>query len=136
MGTLDGKTAIVTGGGGCGMGSAISRQFAAEGAAIVISDIDAESAERVAADIRTQGGRALAVPTDVSNAGEVERMVERAVAEFGRIDVLANHAGIRSGGPIEQMTEAQWDRALGIHLKSAFLCSRATVLHGWGVQTR
>ena len=54
MGTLDGKTAIVTGGGGRGMGSAISRQFAAEGAAIVISDIDAESAERVAADIRTR----------------------------------------------------------------------------------
>jgi 3-oxoacyl-[acyl-carrier protein] reductase len=136
VGTLDGKVALVTAGGGRGMGSAISRQFAAEGAAIVIADIDAESAERVAADIRARGGRALAVPTDVSNAGDVERMVARAVAEFGPVSVLANHAGIRTGGPIEEMTEAQWDRALGVHLKGAFLCSRAIVPHmkaqGWG----
>jgi 3-oxoacyl-[acyl-carrier protein] reductase len=136
MGTLDGKVAIVTGGGGRGMGSAISRQFAAEGAAIVIADMDAESAERVAADIRTRGGRALAVPTDVSSAGDVERMVAWAAAELGPVGVLANHAGISSGGPIEEMTEAHWDRALGVHLKSAFLCSRAVIPHmkpqSWG----
>jgi 3-oxoacyl-[acyl-carrier protein] reductase len=136
MGVLDGRVAIVTAGGGPGMGQAISKILASEGAAVVVPDISAESARRVADEINGSGGRALAVPTDVSKAAEVEAMVAAGVREFGPIGILINHAGILGAGPIETLTEDQWDRSLGVHLKGAFLCTRAVIPHmkaqGWG----
>jgi 3-oxoacyl-[acyl-carrier protein] reductase len=127
MGMLDGRVAIVTAGGGPGIGSAISGALAAEGAAVVIAEIDPERAAQAAGQIEAAGGRALSVPTDVSKGADVEQMVEQAVRAFGKVDILANHAGISPSGPIEGITEEMWDRALGVHLKSAFLCSKAVL---------
>jgi 3-oxoacyl-[acyl-carrier protein] reductase len=136
MGTLDGRVAIVTAGGGPGIGAAMCRALAQEGAAVVVADIDAARAEGVADEVKAAGGRALGVPTDVSNGDAVRAMVEATVTAFGRVDILANHAGVIPGGPIEEITEAMWDRAIGVHLKGAFLCSQAVLPHmkaqNWG----
>jgi 3-oxoacyl-[acyl-carrier protein] reductase len=136
MGFLDGRVAIVTAGGGGGMGSAISRAFASEGAAVVIAEISKDRGEAVAEGIRKSGGKALAVQTDVSKSDQVQRMVDTAVSEFGPVGILVNHAGILGSGPIETLTEAQWDRSIGVHLKGAFLCTKAVIPHmkaqGWG----
>jgi 3-oxoacyl-[acyl-carrier protein] reductase len=136
MGVLDGRVAIVTAGGGPGMGQAICKTLAREGCAVVVADIDAGRAHAVASAIGAAGGRALAVEADVSEAEAVDRMTTRAVEAFGPVGILVNHAGVLPGGPIEAITEAVWDRAMGVHLKSAFLCSRAAVPHmraqGWG----
>jgi 3-oxoacyl-[acyl-carrier protein] reductase len=129
MGLLDGKVAIVTAGAGAGMGSAISRTFAREGAAVVIADVAKDRAEALASEITRAGGRALAVPTDVSKTAEVARMVETAVREFGPVGILVNHAGILGSGPIEELTEDKWDRSIAVHLKGAFLCTKAVVPH-------
>jgi 3-oxoacyl-[acyl-carrier protein] reductase len=129
MGNLDGRVAIITAGGGPGMGQAISKAIAKEGVAVVIADIDAARADRVAREIKEAGGTALAIATDVSCAADVARMVEQTVGAFGTVSILANHAGIPPSGPIEKITEVMWDRALGVHLKGAFLCSQAVIPH-------
>jgi len=136
MGVLSGRVAIVTAGAGPGMGSAFSKALAKEGAAVCVADIKGDLAEKIAAEIRIDGGVAIAAECDVAHAGQVESMVGRAVRELGPIGILANHAGISPSGPITDMTEAQWDRAMAVHLKGAFLCTRAVVPHmkalGWG----
>jgi 3-oxoacyl-[acyl-carrier protein] reductase len=136
MGVLEGRVAIVTAGGGPGMGQAFCKALAGEGAAVVVADIDGARAEQVAGEIKASGGKAISVRTDVSKADDVARMVDQALDAFGTVSILANHAGILPSGPIEAITEEIWDRAIGIHLKSAFLCSRAVLPHmrkqGWG----
>lgn len=129
MGFLDGRVAIVTAGGGMGMGSTISKAFASEGAAVVVADIAADRGEAVAAEIRDAGGKAIAVATDVAKADDVGRMVDTAVREFGTVSILVNHAGILGHGPLEELTEDQWDRSIGVHLKGTFLCTRAVIPH-------
>jgi 3-oxoacyl-[acyl-carrier protein] reductase len=136
MGVLDGRAAIVTAGGGPGMGRSICLALADEGAAVTVADVDLARAERVAAEIEAGGGRAIAVAADVSNAEAVEQMTAACVDAFGSVGVLVNHAGVWPGGPIEAITEEVWDRSIGVHLTGAFLCSRAAVPHmrakGWG----
>jgi 3-oxoacyl-[acyl-carrier protein] reductase len=125
---LEGKIAIVTGAGrnGKGIGRSISLALAGEGADIVISDFVVENADAVAAEVReTTGRRALAVQGNVSVAEDVERMVEQAVNEFGRVDILVNNAGITRDNLMMRMTEEEWDSVLDSNLKGAFLCTRA-----------
>jgi 3-oxoacyl-[acyl-carrier protein] reductase len=129
MGVLNGKVAIITAGRGPGMGQAISKLLAKEGASVVIADISLKYAEKTAAEIQQSGGAAIAVPTDVSKSDDVERMVETAVREFGKVSILINHAGAGVGAPIEQMTEEMWDRITGVHLKGTYLCTRAVVTY-------
>ena len=126
---LEGRVAIVTAGGGPGIGSAISRALAKEGATVVIAELDPTRASKVADEIKRAGGKALAVPTDVSKKSAVTAMVERAVREFGKVSILVNHAGLVPGGPIEQLGEETWDRTLAVHLKGNYLCSQAVVPH-------
>jgi 3-oxoacyl-[acyl-carrier protein] reductase len=125
---LEGKTAIVTGAGrqGKGIGRSIALALAGEGADIVISDFAAENAELAAAEIReTTGRRALAVQGSVAVAEDVERMVEQAMTEFGRVDIMVNNAGITSDGMMMRMSEEDWDAVLDTNLKGAFLCTKA-----------
>jgi NAD(P)-dependent dehydrogenase (short-subunit alcohol dehydrogenase family) len=129
MGVLEGRVAIVTGGGGIGMGSAISKLFAQEGACVAVADMDPERAEIVAGEIRSVGGKALPVATDVTKATDVERMVEATVREFGKVSILINHAGAGGGGPIEEMSEEWWDFILATNLRGTYLCTRAAVPH-------
>jgi NAD(P)-dependent dehydrogenase (short-subunit alcohol dehydrogenase family) len=117
MTRLQGRTALVTGG-GSGIGRAISRRFAAEGASVVVADLVAERAEAVAAEI---GGKA--VHADVTIAADVARMVEAA----GAIDVLVNNAGGGHADGLLEIEEAEWDGDLAGNLKSAFLCSKAAL---------
>ncbi len=129
MGVLDGRVAIVTAGAGAGMGHAISSLLAREGAAVVVADINPDACARTVAAIERDGGRAISAPTDVSKAADVDRMVATTLEAFGKISILANHAGAGRGAPIEAMTEAMWDHVTGVHLKGTYLCTRAVVPH-------
>lgn len=120
---FEGRVVLVTGAGG-GIGRAVAERFAAEGARVAVNDVKAELVERVVAGIIASGGAALAVPADVSDAGQVEAMFARVEAEFGHVDVLYNNAGlIDTTRHFLEADEAWWDRIIGVNLKSVFLCS-------------
>jgi meso-butanediol dehydrogenase/(S,S)-butanediol dehydrogenase/diacetyl reductase len=117
MTRLDGRTALVTGG-GSGIGRAICRRFASDGASVVVADLVGERAEEVAAEV---GGRA--VQADVTAAADVERMA----AEAGRADVLVNNAGGGMADDLLEIDEDEWDADVELNLKSAYLCSKAVL---------
>jgi 3-oxoacyl-[acyl-carrier protein] reductase len=122
-GRLAGRVAIVTGG-ASGIGAAIGRAFAAEGAHVTLADRDLAAARDVAASI---GSTALAVATDVTREGDVTAMVAATLARHPRIDVLVNNAGIIRKAWVKDMTEAVWDEVLDVNLKATFLCSKAVL---------
>lgn len=122
---LDGKVAIVTGS-SQGIGSGIALQFAAEGADVLVNyHKNKILAEGVADKIHRLGCRALTFKGDVSQKGDVNRMVQTALEKFGRIDILVNNAGIFIGGGIADLKEEIWDRVMAVNLKSVFLCCQA-----------
>ena len=122
------KVVIVTGG-ASGIGEAAAKGFSAEGAKVVIADFSDHG--QAIADALTQGQdgavRALFVKTDVSDAASVRQMVERTVAAFGRVDVLFANAGIAHDGPIDELSETDWDRTIAINLKGVYLCDKAVI---------
>jgi NAD(P)-dependent dehydrogenase (short-subunit alcohol dehydrogenase family) len=121
---LKGQVSIVTGS-GRGIGRAIALRFAQEGAAVLVTARSAGEIEAVAAEIRGAGGRAAAVAADVSREDDCARIVHAAKEQFGRIDILVNNAGIFGPvKPVEEITPAEWDEALAINLRSAFLLAR------------
>ncbi|MCW2491795.1 MAG: 3-oxoacyl-ACP reductase FabG [Frankiales bacterium] len=128
MGTkLEGKIAVVTGG-ARGIGGGIATAFAAEGADVVIADVlSEEAAADVVAAIAASGRRSLYVRTDVSNEDQVRAMIEAAHAEFGRIDILVNDAGVVSQLAFEDIDAAEFDRVIGVNLRGVFLCSRFAI---------
>lgn len=130
MGTLDGRVAIVTAGGGPGMGRALCLALAKEGATVVVADLDPKRGEESVQAMEKAGGKAVAIQTDVSKKADVQRMVDATVKRFGRVSILLNHAGVNpSAKYVEEMPEELWDRALAVHLKGAFLCSQAVIPH-------
>src|SRR5918994_4155824 len=106
---LDGRVAIVTGGGG-GLGSGICPALAAAGAAVVVAGRTKEKLDRVAADVNAAGGRAIAVEVDIADAVSVAAMTERVLSEFGGIDILVNNAAVYHRKPWTEITEADWDQ--------------------------
>jgi NAD(P)-dependent dehydrogenase (short-subunit alcohol dehydrogenase family) len=122
-GRLDQRVAIITGGGG-GIGAAIAAAFAAEGARVVIADLNEDAARAVAGRFADAG---LAVRADVTREADVASIVAAAVARFGRIDILVNNAGIMRKAFVKDMTEELWDQVLAINLKATFLCSKAVL---------
>ncbi|MAE88185.1 MAG: 3-oxoacyl-ACP reductase [Pelagibaca sp.] len=121
---LEGKRAIVTGA-GSGFGEGIAMRFAAEGAQVMVADINVEGAERVASAC---GG--IAQRVDVANGDSVAEMVARAVAEMGRVDILVNNAGITHlPAPMEEVSEDDFDRVFAVNCKSVYLTARALVGH-------
>jgi meso-butanediol dehydrogenase / (S,S)-butanediol dehydrogenase / diacetyl reductase len=121
---LTGKVALVTGA-GRGIGQAIAVRLAQEGANVVVTDIDGERAEAVAAQIRALGANAISCRVDVTQADQIQTMTDQAIAQFKQIDILVNNAGINLIKPMLQMTEAEWDRLFDVNLKSYWLCARA-----------
>jgi 3-oxoacyl-[acyl-carrier protein] reductase len=125
--SLGTKTAAITGA-GSGMGRATARLFAERGADVAVIDIDGEAAEETVSLIGEDGGSAIALTADSSEAADVEAFVERTVSAFGGIDVLHNNAGIpQESTPVEDVTEATWDRIQAVNLKSTFLGAKYAV---------
>ncbi len=125
MGRLAGKVAIVTGA-AAGMGRLGSELFASEGACVVVADVDAEAAHRVADAITSAGGRAVSVGVDVSDSAQVAAMVDAAIDHFGGLHVLYNNAGVMLSGDDDPVAtdEDTWHRTLDINLKGVFLCTK------------
>jgi NADP-dependent 3-hydroxy acid dehydrogenase YdfG len=125
-GALRERTAIITGA-GRGIGRAIARAFAAEGATVVLAARSRADLAAVAAEVREAGGRALAIPTDVTQDTAVEALVEQAATETQRIDILVTSAGLASFGPVADTKPADWDAMLSLNLRAAIMCCRAVL---------
>jgi NAD(P)-dependent dehydrogenase (short-subunit alcohol dehydrogenase family) len=119
-----GRRALVTGA-GSGIGRAIARRLAAEGAKVGCLDVDADAAERTAETIASAGGHPLAVAADVRRRREVQDGVARVVADFGGLDLLVNAAGIVTMSSFDDVTEDEWDRVVDINMKGYFLVAKA-----------
>ncbi len=117
---LKDKVALVTGA-ASGIGLATAALFGREGAKVMCADLDGEGAERAARQIADSGGEAASTQADVSQAADVERMVQETVARWGRLDVLVNNAGIYFILPLTQVPEEEWDRLMSINLKGVYL---------------
>ncbi len=128
MGRLSGKTALVTGA-ARGIGRAIALRFAAEGANLVLCDLNPEDLRSVAAEAESQGVKAMSTQTDVARREEVQRMVDAGIAEFGMVHALVNNAGIFFNAPFEQTSDEQFDRMMAVNVKSVFLVSQTVIRH-------
>jgi len=117
------RTVIVTGGGG-GIGRAVAAAYAGQGANVVVADIDAESGERVAAEIGIEGNKAIFVRTDLRREQDVVRLMRTAADTFGRIDILINNAGISRWKSPYELTADDWDDVLNTNLRGSFFCAR------------
>jgi NAD(P)-dependent dehydrogenase (short-subunit alcohol dehydrogenase family) len=124
--TLAGRVALVTGA-GRGIGRAIATRLAAEGAAVIVGDIDEASAGRVAAEITANGGRAVAVGIDVGDQASVAAACARGRQACGDIDILVNNAGIYRSTPLLEFALDDWHRSLAVNLTGPLLCARAVV---------
>ncbi|MCP4184942.1 MAG: SDR family oxidoreductase [Hyphomicrobiales bacterium] len=125
-GRLAGKTAVITGG-AAGIGRATSLKFAQEGAVVIILDIQKEAGEETVDMIRKSGGSAEFIETDVSSADQVEAAFDKIAETIGPYNVLFNHAGTITVKPLDQSTEADYDRLMDINVRSAFLVCRRAV---------
>jgi NAD(P)-dependent dehydrogenase (short-subunit alcohol dehydrogenase family) len=125
---LNSKTAFVTGA-GRGIGRAIVRKLAAEGAAVVLAEIDAASGEAACAELSATGAKAVFLRTDITREEDVQRAVEQTVNAFGRLDILVNNAGKNFYYEATSMTEAEWDNAMDVDVKGAWLCSKYAIPH-------
>jgi len=125
---LLGKVAIVTGA-ASGIGRASAHAFAAEGAKVSVVDVDPQHGEECAQQIRVAGKESVFYHTDVSSEAQVKAMLDRTVARWGRIDILFNNAGVVLVKPLEETTEADWDRLMGVNLKAAFFAIKHAVPH-------
>lgn len=123
--SLSGKVAIVTGS-SRGIGRAIAEALAGAGAAVAVTGRNRERTERVAGEIAEAGATSLAVPSDISKAPDVERLIQTTLERFGHLDILVNNAGISPfWKKAEYVSEAEWDEVIAVNLKGTFLCAQA-----------
>ena len=123
-GPLDGRVAIVTGG-SRGIGAAIAALLAEDGAAVVVSGRDADRLQRAAKELEAHGGAVLGVVADAAIRQDVERVVDAAKQQFGRVDILVNNAGVIRDDLLVRMKDEDWDRVMEVNLRGAFLMTRA-----------
>ena len=125
---MQGQVAVVTGA-ASGLGRSIAMRYAAEGAAVVVADLDAGAGRTVVEAIEKAGGRGLAIAMDVTDEVAVDRGVESTVKTFGRLDVMVSNAGIQIVHPVEEFSFAEWRRMMSIHVDGAFLVTKASLPH-------
>src|SRR5881398_59761 len=126
---LDGKVAIVTGA-SKGIGAAIAKQFAAEGAAVVVNYASSkEGDDRVVYEISKRGGKAIAIQGNVAKKAEVERLFAEAEKVFGKIDILVNNAGVYEFVPLEEVTEPQFHRMFDTNVLGMLLTTQEALKH-------
>jgi len=128
MGKLDGRVAFVTGA-GRGIGAATALRLAEDGARVVLADIDTDGCQQVVSQIEQAGSKAIAVSCNVAEKAAVEAAVQQAVDNFGRLDILVNNAGVLRDNLLFKMSDDDWETVMNVHLKGAFLCSRAAQKH-------
>lgn len=124
MGQFDNQVVILTGS-GRGIGAEAARQFAAEGAKVVINDLNPEPAQEVANSIQAAGGEALVVAGDVTSSDFPERMMQETIRAYGKLNILVNNAGFTWDGMVHKMTDEQWDSILAVHASTPFRLIRA-----------
>ena len=125
---IEGKVVVITGA-SSGMGEAAARHLAAQGASVVLGARRVERLHALAGQITAAGGKALGVETDVTNRGQVRRLVDAAVETYGRIDVLINNAGIMPLSPLERLKVDEWDRMIDVNLKGVLYGIAAALPH-------
>ena len=123
---LKDKVAVVTGA-ASGIGKEIARKFAEEGAKVVIADLNQQGADAAAKELDASGKRTVGVAMDVTSEPQVEAGMAKAVAEFGRLDILVSNAGIQIVEPLDEFEFPKWKQLLAIHLDGAFLTTRAAL---------
>jgi NAD(P)-dependent dehydrogenase (short-subunit alcohol dehydrogenase family) len=122
--TLNNKIALVTGA-GRGIGREIARRLSREGASLAVVDVDGAAADRVAEEIRHEGGAAASFQIDISDPAQVDSLMAAVVAEFGRLDILVNNAGIGHAKAFLDIPLAEWEQVLRVNLTGTFLCAQA-----------
>ncbi|HEX76838.1 MAG TPA: 3-oxoacyl-ACP reductase FabG [Dehalococcoidia bacterium] len=121
--SLEGKVALVTGG-GRGIGRAIALRLARDGADVAVNDVNPETASRTAAEVAALGRRSLAVPADVADGAQITDMVHKVMAHFGKIDILVNNAGIGHMRPFLEISDQEWEQMLRINAYGVFKCAQ------------
>ena len=124
--TLHNKVALITGA-ASGIGRATAQLFARAGASIAIADLNSTAAKTVVDEITSAGGRAIFEPTDVTLTADCQRIVQRTVQEFGRVDILFNNAGIIRRATVVDLNEQDWDRVMTVNVKSIYLMSKQVI---------
>src|SRR6266849_6551131 len=128
MGRLDGRVAFITGA-GRGIGAATALRMAEEGARVALADVDTEGCKQVAAELDRLGMEGLVVACNVADSAMVQDAVDKTASYFGRLDILVNNAGVVRDNLLFKMSEEDWDTVMNVHLKGAFLCTRAVQAH-------
>lgn len=134
MGILNDRVVIITGAGG-GLGAAHARVFAAEGACVLVNDINQAAAQAVVDEITKAGGRAVVNTSDITHYADSENAVRQAIETFGDLHVVLNNAGINRDRMFASMTEADWDAIMAVHLKGHF-CIASHAVHYWRDQSK
>src|SRR5438876_11363418 len=124
MGRLEGRVAFITGA-GRGIGAATALRMAEEGARVVLADVDTEGCKQVSAELDRLGSEGLVISCNVADSAVVQDAIDKAASHFGRLDILVNNAGVVRDNLLFKMSEDDWDAVMNVHLKGAFLCSRA-----------
>ncbi|MGN8646459.1 SDR family oxidoreductase [Gracilibacillus sp. HCP3S3_G5_1] len=124
---LKDKVAVITGA-ASGMGKAIAQQFAGEGAAVVLADLNADGIKNLAEELTNSGGKAKAVEVNIANADDIDRMIDTAVNEFGTLDILVNNAGIMDGfEPVGEVDDDRWDLIFDVNTKGVMRAMRKAI---------
>jgi 3-oxoacyl-[acyl-carrier protein] reductase len=125
---LDGRACIVTGAGSArGIGRAVALTMVAQGAALTLCDVDAESVKQLADHITNIGGRVIHLKADVTSEEDVAKVVQTTIDQWGKVDILVNNAGITQPVKVLDTSVADWDRVVNVNLKGTFICSKAVL---------